>query len=166
MKTTTRKTKASQAQALNLPFNVPEPINEALKTATEKVDALAAETKAVAGRLDQNVRAAAANVRKQGAKLRNDPRGFVDEMVRDGRTLGKKLTKRADDVRTDLSREATRIADDVTRRVTKQFDMAVEKTLHRFNMPTHQELKALTARVNTLSKKIDSLTRSRARAAR
>jgi polyhydroxyalkanoate synthesis regulator phasin len=161
MKTATRKTRTTPK--LNLPFNVPQPINEALRTATDKVDALAAETKAVAGRLDENMRAAAENVRKQGAKLRKDPKGFMDEMVRDGRTLGKKLGKRADVVRTDLSREAGRIADDVTRRVTKGLDEALEKTLHRFNMPTHQELKSLTNRVNTLSKKIDTLTRTKSR---
>jgi len=53
----------------------------------------------VAGRLDENVRAAAENVRKQGAKLRKDPKGFMDDMVRDGRSLGRKLTKRAEGVR-------------------------------------------------------------------
>lgn len=168
MKTTTRKSTRSRtaASALNLPFSVPQPINEALKTATTKVDALAAETRAVAGRLDENVRAAAENVRKQGQKLRHNPKGFMDEMVKDGRVLGKKLTKRADDMRSDISREAARIADDVTRRVGKRLDAMVETTLHRFNMPTHQELRALTNRVNMLSKKIDSLTKSRARAAR
>jgi len=54
----------------------------------------------------------------------------------------------------------------VTRRVTKGLDGAIEKTLHRFNMPTHQELKSLTNRVNVLSKKIDTLAKSRTRAAR
>lgn len=161
---TTRKTAAKPA--LNLPFAVPQPINEALKTATEKVDAFTAETKAVAGRLDVEMRAAAANVKKTGEKIRKDPKAFVDEMVKDGRSLGKKLQKRAGAMGTELSKEATRIADDVTRRVTRGMDQAVEKTLHRFNVPTHQELKALTNRVNALSKKIDTLTKSRARTAR
>jgi poly(hydroxyalkanoate) granule-associated protein len=167
MKTAARKTAPKRTvPALNLPFAVPQPINEALKTASDKVDALAAETKAVAGRLDTNVRAAAADLKKRGEKIRKDPKAFVDEMVRDGKTLGKKLQKRAGDVRADLSKEATRIADDVTRRVTKKVDEAVEKTLHRFNVPTHQELKSLSTRVNALSKKIDGLTKSRTRTSR
>lgn len=170
MKTTSRKSTRSRAATpaalRNLPFTVPQPINEALKTATQRVDALKGETKAAADRLEDNVRAAAENVRRQGEKIRKDPKAFVDDMVRDGRTLGRKLTRRADEARIDLSREATRIAEQVTRRVVKGMDEAVEKTLHRFNVPTHQELRSLTNRVNTLSKKIDTLTKSRARAAR
>ncbi len=164
MRTATRKPARKSAPVLNLPFNVPQPINDALKTATEKVDAFAAETKAVAGRLDENVRAAAADLKKRGEKIRKDPKAFVNEMVRDGKTLGRRLQKRAGDVRVELSKEAVRIADDVTKRVTKKVDEAVEKTLHRFNVPTHQELRTLTNRVNVLSKKIDGLTRTRARA--
>lgn len=168
MKTAPRKTqKASRpAPGLKLPFAVPQPIEDALKTATEKVDAFAGETRAAAGRLEENVRAAAQNVKKTSDRIRKDPKAFVDGMMKDGKTLGKKLQKKAGEARTELSKEAARIAEDVTKRVTKKVDETVEKTLHRFNVPTHQELRSLTARVNALSKKIDGLSKGRARTAR
>ena len=45
-------------------FHVPAPINEALKTAADRVDTLSSETKAVAKKVGKQVRTAAANVGK------------------------------------------------------------------------------------------------------
>lgn len=45
-------------------FQVPAPINEALKNAANRVDTLSSETKAVARKVEKKVRTAAANVGK------------------------------------------------------------------------------------------------------
>jgi hypothetical protein len=47
-----------------LPFQVPAPINEALRNAAENFDTLSSETKAVARKVEKKVRTAAANVGK------------------------------------------------------------------------------------------------------
>jgi hypothetical protein len=164
MKTATRKTAPRKAAAPTMPFSVPEPIDRALKTAAEKVGEAREATMDVAAKVEKKVRTAAESARKTGKAIAKDPRGFAQNAVREGKSFGKKLTKSAEKVRTDVSKEGKRIADDVSRRVSKAVESVVAKTLHRFNVPTRQELKNLTAKVEGLGKKIDSLTKTRARA--
>jgi hypothetical protein len=69
-----------------LPFQVPEPINEAFKSAGKTVDALSSETKAVARRVEKKVLTAAANVGKSSqakaaVKLAEDLSGRVAAAV-------------------------------------------------------------------------------------
>lgn len=165
MKSTAKKStstaRKSAAKSTSLPFNVPAPIDQAWKNAAERVDAMATEGRVMATQVEKKVRTAAANVRETSKEFRKDPKKFVNGVVRDGKTFGKELTKKAERVRTDLSKEATRIADDVTRRVSSTVDSAVEKTLHRFNVPSHQELRALTQKVDSLGRKIDALTKAK-----
>ncbi|HKC25697.1 MAG TPA: phasin family protein [Thermoanaerobaculia bacterium] len=159
MKATTAANKAEGALA----ENVGEPLRRAIRTAASRVDALAAETKEVAGKVETQVMKATAGVRAKGREIAKDPRKFVDTVVKTSR-------RRAEKVTNGFSKEAKRISDDVTKRVSSALESAVEKTLHRFNVPTHKELQKLTSKVDTLGAKIDSMRRTkspaRAKAAR
>ncbi|MEO6325046.1 MAG: phasin family protein [Thermoanaerobaculia bacterium] len=163
MKTTAAKKTTSRKAATNrpMPLHIPAPIDQAWRSAAVRVDAMAADGREMASSVEKTVRTAANNVRETGSEFRKDPKKFVDGMVRDGKSLGKELTKKAGRVRTDLSKEAVRIADDVTRRVSSTVETAVEKTLHRFNVPSHQELRALTQKVDALARKIDALSKAK-----
>ena len=164
MKSTAKKSpsrKTATKPGRPMPLHIPAPIDQAWKSAAERVDAMATEGREMASSVEKKVRNAAANVRETGSEFRKDPRKFVDGVLRDGKTFGKKLTKKAGRVRTDLSKEAARIADDVTHRVSSAVDTAFEKTLHRFNVPSHQELRALTQKVDALGRKIDALTKAK-----
>lgn len=112
-------------------FHVPAPINEALKTAADRVDTLSSETKAVAKKVEKKVRTAAANVGKSSQ-----------------------------------AKAAVKFAEELSGRVANAVESVVAKGLHRFNVPTRNELKKLTAKVEMLGKKIDTLKSGRASARR
>ncbi len=150
---TARKT----ISAPKLPFPVPPPIDRALKTAAEKVEVVASETKVAAAKLEETVRSAATSVKERGQDLARDPKAFVRTVVRDGKTFGKKLTADVEKMRVDVSKEATRIADEVARRVSAAVEKVVERSLHKLNVPTHEEFRSLTRKVEHLGDKIDSL---------
>jgi len=147
MKATTAERKAEE--------NVGEPLKRALRTAASRVDALAAETKEVAGRVENQVKKTADEVRAKGREIASDPKGFVDTVMKKSKKSAAKMTD-------GVSKEAKRISDDVTRRVSSALESAVEKTLHRFNVPTHKELQKLTSKVDSLGAKIDSMRRTKA----
>lgn len=133
-----------------LPFEVPPPIDRALKTAADKVGLVREETRTVAAKVERTVRAAASNVKKTGESIAKDPKRFVEGVVRDARSnLGS--------VRADVSREAMRIADVVSRRVSGVVEPAMESALHRLNVPTQKDLKALVTKVDALSRRMEQL---------
>lgn len=115
----------------NSSFRVPAPINEALKTAAERVDTLSSETKAAAKKVGKQVRTAAANVGKSSQ-----------------------------------AKAAVKYAEELSGRVAGAVESVIEKGLHRFNVPTRNELKKLTAKVEMLGRKIDTLKSGRARTGR
>ena len=133
-----------------LPFEVPPPIDRALKTAVDKVGVVREETRTVAAKVEKTVRAAATNVRRKGETIAKDPKRFVEGVVRDAKS-------NLQTVREDVSREATRIADEVARRVTAVVEPAMESALHRLNVPTQKDLKTLMTKVDALSRKVDQL---------
>lgn len=159
MKTTTRK------QAPKLPFEVPTPVKEALKNAGTELDRLGAKAKTAAVKAEKTVRVAARDLAKTGESFAKAPRAFVEDVVESGKGLGEKLTK---DVKTRVQKagkQAARRAEDVTKMVGDKVGTAVEKGLHRLNVPTRQELRTLSAKVDTLGRKIDTF-KSRKTAAR
>ena len=158
--TTTRKHTATK-----LPFEVPVPVQKALKNAGTELDRLGARAKTAAEKAEKKVRIAARDLAKTGETFRRDPRAFVEGLVESGRDLGEKLTS---DVKVRVHRagkEAAKRAENVTKVVGDTVGTAVEKGLHRLNVPTRAELRTLSAKVDGLGKKIDTL-RSRKPAAR
>ncbi|MCE7959705.1 MAG: hypothetical protein DYH06_17470, partial [Acidobacteria bacterium ACB2] len=149
MPTAARRTPAVKG----LPFPVPAPIDKAIKTAAEKVEVVAAETKEAAARIEETVRSAATTVRQKGQKLAKDPKAFVDSVVRDGKSLGKSLRDRAETMKVDVSKEATRLADDVAERVAK----LVDNSLHRLNVATRDDVRTLSRKVDALAAKIEGI---------
>lgn len=141
-------------------------LDQALKTAQETVAFAASETKQAAEELQEKVKSAATKVKQTGQELASDPKAFVENVVEDGKKLRTKLGKKADQVKADVSREAARLADVVTKRVSGAVETVVEKSLHRLNVPTRAELRALTQKVDSLAKKIDTLHRARPAARR
>ena len=156
-------TTARRMPARALPFNVPAPIDKAFKTAAEKVEVVASETRDAAARLEETVRSAATTVRQKGQKLAKDPRAFVDSVVRDGKTLsrnlGKNLRDRAETMKDDVSREANKLADEVVERVGKLMD----GSLHRLNVATRDDVRSLSRKVDALAQKIEGRRRAPAR---
>ena len=165
---TTRKT------ASKLSFNVPAPVEKALKTAGNRFDALSVKARSVAARTEKQVTVAAKDLRKRGQSLAKDPRAFVEEVMESGRDFGQKLRANAGKVGGDVQQrvqkagaEAARRAEGVAKNVTETVGTAVEKGLHSLNVPTRKELRSLSAKVDGLGKKIDALkTRRPARRAR
>jgi polyhydroxyalkanoate synthesis regulator phasin len=150
MKTTTRKT------APKLPFEVPAPVQQALKNAGTGLDRLGARARTAAAQAEKKVRVAARDLAKTGETIRKDPRAFVEDVVESGREMGEKLSK---DVKTRVQKagkQAARRAEDVTKMVGSTVGTAVEKGLHRLNVPTRHELRTLAAKVDTLGRKIDT----------
>jgi polyhydroxyalkanoate synthesis regulator phasin len=146
-----RKTARKSAPARNpLPFDVPPQIDRALKTAADKVNVVRDETRSVAAKVEKTVRTAATNAKKTGETIARDPKRFVEGVVRDAKL-------NLETVKADVSREAVRIADEVARRVTAVVEPAMESALHRLNVPTQKDLKALTAKVDALNRKMDQL---------
>ena len=133
-----------------LPFDVPPPIDRALKTAAARVSAVRDETRTVAGQVEKTVRSAATSVKKTGETIARDPKRFVEGVVRDAKS-------NLETVRADVSREANRIADEVARRVTAVVEPAMQSALHRLNVPTQKDLRSLVAKVDALSRKLDQL---------
>ncbi len=151
MKTTTRKT------APKLPFEVPAPVQQALKNAGTELDRLGARAKTAAAQAEKKVRVAARDLAKTGESFRKDSRAFVEEVVESGKGFGEKLTK---DVKVRVQKagkEAARRAEGVTKMVGDQVGTAVENGLHRLNVPTRHELRSLAAKVDSLGRKIDTL---------
>lgn len=151
MKTTTRKT------APKLPFEVPAPVQQALKNAGTELDRLGAKAKSAAEKAEKTVRVAARDFAKKSETIRKDPRAFVDDVVESGKGFGEKLTK---DVKTRVQKagkQAARRAEDVTKMVGEKVGTAVEMGLHRLNVPTRHELRSLATKVDTLGRKIDTL---------
>ncbi len=159
MKTTARKT------APKLPFNVPAPVEKALKSAGSRFDAFSVKAKNVAAKTEKQVKVAAHDLKKNAQSLAKDPRAFVEEVMESGRDLGQKIRENAgkvgDDVQ-DRVQKAARHAEDVAKNVTETVGTAVEKGLHSLNVPTRKELRSLSAKVDGLGKKIDALKTRRA----
>ncbi len=150
MRTTTRKT------APKLPFEVPAPVQQALKTAGTELDRLGARARTAATKAEKTVRVAARDLAKTGESFAKAPRAFVEDVVESGKGLGEKLSK---DVKTRVQKagkEAARRAEDVSKLVGEKVGTAVEKGLHRLNVPTRHELRSLAAKVDTLGRKIDT----------
>lgn len=142
--------------APKLPFEVPAPVQQALKTAGTELDRLSARARTVATKAEKTVRVAARDLAKTGETIRKDPRAFVEDVVETGKDLGGKLTK---DVKTRVQKagkEAARRAEGVSKIVGDKVGTAVEKGLHRLNVPTRHELRSLAAKVDTLGRKIDT----------
>lgn len=163
---TPRTRKAAPKAAPALPFNVPAPVEKALEDARTRFETLQTETQKVAAKVERKVKTAAAQARKTGQEIAKDPKAFVDGVVQDSKKLGKNLEKNVSRAKVDATKQVKAFADQVTKKVSTTVETAVEKTLHRFNVPTRQELKTLVAKVDGLSKKIDSLSGSRRRAAK
>jgi len=158
MKTTARKT------SQKLPFDVPAPVEKALKTAGSRFDAFSARAKSVAAKTEKQIKVAARDLKKTGQSLAKDPRAFVEEVMESGRDLGQKLRANAGKVGGDVQdrvqkagAEAARRAEGVAKNVTETVGTAVEKGLHSLNVPTRKELRSLSAKVDGLGKKIDAL---------
>src|SRR5512140_555086 len=156
---------AAKKPSPKLPFEVPAPVQKAIKTAGTELDRLGAKAKTAAARAEKTVRVAARDLAKTGESFAKAPRACVEDVVESGKGLGEKLTK---DVKTRVQKagkQAARRAEDVTKMVGDKVGTAVEKGLHRLNVPTRQELGTLSAKVDTLGRKIDTL-KSRKPAAR
>jgi len=150
---TTRKTTV----APKLPFEVPAPVQKALKNAGTELDKLGARAKTAAQKAEKKVRLAARDLAKTGETFRKDPRAFVEDVVESGKGLGVKLRS---DVKVRVQKagkEAAKRAEGVTKMVGETVGTAVEKGLHRLNVPTRDELRTLAAKVDTLGRKIDTL---------
>lgn len=96
MRPTTRKTAAPK-----LPFEVPVPVQQALKTAGTELDRLGARARTAATKAEKKVRGAARDLAKKGETIRKDPRAFVETVVESGKGLSEKLTK---DVKTRVQK--------------------------------------------------------------
>jgi polyhydroxyalkanoate synthesis regulator phasin len=148
--------KTARRTTSKLPFEVPVPVQQALKNAGTELDRLGARAKTVAARAEKTVRVAARDLAKTGETFAKHPRAFVEDFVESGKGLGEKLTS---DVKTRVqkaSKEAARRAEDVSKMVGDRVGTAVEKGLHRLNVPTRHELRSLAAKVDTLGRKIDT----------
>jgi len=150
MRNTTRRASPAEATKRSLPFNVPAPIDRAVKSAAEKVDAVTTEAKRVVSKVEAKVRTAATNVKKTGESIAKNPKGLIDDVVRDARTG-------VDKVRGNLSREAKHLADEVTKRLTDVIEPALENTLKQLHVASQKDFKSLAHKVDTLGKKIDAL---------
>ncbi|HMA28610.1 MAG TPA: phasin family protein [Thermoanaerobaculia bacterium] len=168
MKPTARKTSPK------VPFNVPAPVEQVLKTAGHQFDALSVKAKNVAVQTEKKVKVAARDLKKTGESLAKDPRAFVEDVMESGRDFGQMLRKNAgkvgDDVQERVQKvgaEAARRAEGVAKNVSETVGMAVERGLHSLNVPTRKELRSLSAKVDGLGRKIDALrSRRPARATR
>lgn len=94
--------------------------------------------------------------------------GKVDELSGDARTLAARVEKQvrsaAGRLQLDVEkarRDAARMAEDLSRKVGGTAESLFSEALHRFNVPTRRELKDLTAKVDVLGRKIDSLKATR-----
>jgi F0F1-type ATP synthase membrane subunit b/b' len=123
-----KKVKSFSLKPLPLPERVASSLDDALRTATGKVEVLSADARAAAARVEKQVRTAANRLNSDVDKAR---------------------------------REATRLAEDLSRKVNDTVETLISSTLHRFNVPTRRELKDLTAKVDTLGRKIDGLRATR-----
>jgi polyhydroxyalkanoate synthesis regulator phasin len=149
--------KTTRSTTPKLPFDVPVPVKQALKTASTELDRLGARAKTAATKAEKTVRVAARDLAKTGESFAKAPRAFVEDVVESGKGLGEKLTK---DMKTRVQKagkEAARRAEDVSKMVGDKVGTAVEKGLHRINVPTRHELRSLAAKVDTLGRKIDTL---------
>jgi polyhydroxyalkanoate synthesis regulator phasin len=140
-----------------LPFEVPAPVQKALKNAGSELDRLGGKARTAAVKAEKTLRGTARDLAKTGEAFAKDPRAFVEDVFESGKGLGMKL-------RTDVKvrvrkagREAARRAEGVTKIVGDTVGTAVERGLHRLNVPTRHELRSLAAKVDTLGKKIDGL---------
>ena len=166
--------KTSRKPASKLPFQVPAPVEKALKTAGDRFDALSVKAKSVAASTEKKVKVAARDLKKTGQSIAKDPRAFAMEVMESGRDLGQMIRKNAGKVGGDVQErvqrvgaEAARRAEGVAKNVTETVGTAVEKGLHSLNVPTRKELRTLSAKVDGLGKKIDALkSRRTARGAR
>ncbi len=95
----------------------------------------------------------------------------VDTLSSETKAVAKKVGKQvrtaaANVGKSSQAKAAVKFAEELSGRVAGAVESVVEKGLHRFNVPTRNELKKLTAKVEMLGKKIDSLAASRARTRR
>jgi polyhydroxyalkanoate synthesis regulator phasin len=157
--------RTARRNAPKLPFEVPVPVQQALKTASTEFDRLGARARTAAAQAEKKVRVAARDLAKTGVAIRKDPRAFVEEVVESGKGLGEKLTHDVKIRVQKAGKEAARRAEDVSKMVGDKVGTAVEKGLHHLNVPTRHELRSLAAKVDTLGRKIDTF-KSRKPAAR
>ncbi|HTS03382.1 MAG TPA: phasin family protein [Thermoanaerobaculia bacterium] len=142
---------------VKLPFDVPVPVQQALRNAGTELDRLGARARSAAAKAEKTVRVAARDLAKTGETIRKDPRAFVEDVVESGKGLGEKL---GSDVKARVQKAgkaAARRAEDVSKLVGDRVGTVVEKGLHRLNVPTRHELRNLAAKVDTLGRKIDTL---------
>ncbi len=85
MKTTTRKSTPK------LPFEVPVPVQQALKNAGTELDRLGARARTAATKAEKTVRVAARDLKKTGESFAKAPRAFVEDVVETGKDFGEKL---------------------------------------------------------------------------
>lgn len=149
---TTRKTTTPR-----LPFEVPVPVQQAIRTASTELDRLGARAKTAAVKAEKTVRVAARDLAKTGETFAKDPRAFVGDVVESGKGLGEKLGSDVKSRVQKAGKEAARRAEGVTKMVGDTVGTAVEKGLHKLNVPTRHELRSLAAKVDNLGKKIDTL---------
>ena len=166
--------KTTRKAAPKLPFHVPTQVENVLKSASSRFDALSVKAKNVASVTEKKVKVAARDLKKTGESLAKDPRAFVEDVMESGRDFGQMLRKNAEKVGGDVQdrvqkagAEAARRAEGVAKNVTETVGTAVEKGLHSLNVPTRKELRSLSAKVDGLGRKIDALkSRKPARATR
>ncbi len=123
-----RNVKKLSLKDLPLPASVTTSLEDALTTATEKVEILSDDARAMAARVEKQVRSAAGRLNVDVGRARRD---------------------------------AARLAEDFSKKVGGTVETLVSEALHRFNVPTRRELKDLTAKVDVLGRKIDSLRTTR-----
>ncbi len=149
--------KTARKTTTKLPFEVPVPVQQALKTAGTELDRLGARAKTVAAKAEKTVRVAARDLAKTGETFAKHPRAFVEDVVESGKGLGEKLGSDVKIRVQKVGKEAARRAEDVSKMLGDKVGTAVQKGLHRLNVPTRHELRNLAAKVDTLGKKIDTL---------
>lgn len=149
--------KTARKTTPKLPFEVPVPVQQALKNAGTELDRLGARAKTAAARAEKTVRGAARDLAKTGETFAKAPRAFVEDVVESGKGLGEKLTSDVKIRVRQAGKEAARRAEDVSKMVGDKVGTAVEKGLHRLNVPTRHELRSLASKVDSLGRKIDTL---------
>lgn len=91
--------------------------------------------------------------------LSADAKAMAAKVEKSVRTVASRLNFDVNKAR----RGATRLAEDLSKKVNGTMETLISNTLHRFDVPTRRELKDLTAKVDTLGRKIDGLRMSHAR---
>ena len=89
------------------------------------------------------------NVVERSKQLGEDSADLFNSLVKRGRDMENQGLKRIDETVDDLETQQ--------KRLTNRVEDALENVLERFGVPTRAEVKSLTKKVDTLSKKVDAL---------